>query len=243
MALNIYDTLILHSKDKESVSNSNTDFIIKLKKSSVKLQYIQIAKIIIPLSYDNISASDGNNTLTIGGVLKMLPDGYYSKDTLLSELNAQTTGFSWSFENESRFKVTDDTSSNFNFVPGKLGIILGFTETSYSGASSYQAEQYPNLAQNKSILTLHSSKLKKTIKEDISMSDERLNLVSLIPIISSHGDIQVWEPHFHKLYDVSNVNINILDFQVRDEANKIVDLQGKDIIIVINRIKKKLEES
>lgn len=232
--LNIVDQVILDSKDRESTSTNSCNFTIKFPRVSGPVKWLQLVKIIIPVTYDTVNST--NNTFTIGGVLKTIPTGHYSYSALVSELNALCSGYTWSWENESRYKVVEDLSANFTLIPGLATELLGFTSGStYTGASSYQSENFPDFTQGFDYLTLHSSELSRRSIDHVYHSDLRSNLLAIIPSNVAHSEVISWEPHFNKYYKMTDSHLNFVDFQLRNKAGNSVTLGNQSICLVFNR--------
>lgn len=233
----LVDQLIIDSKDRDATSTSSTDFTVNVQYTSGGIVRIALIKAVIPLVYDNVTSD--NNTFTLGGVGKTLDIGFYSITQLIQELNDVSSGYTWSWENQSRIKVLKDDLAVFAFVPGNAATLLGFTAASYGGVNNYVAELFPDLAENLNYLTLHSTELSKRSEGSGMHSDHRSNIVSIIPIVDSHGNIATWEPQFYKFFDVKDHHLSTIDIQLKKSDNTVVDLNEQNIVLVFNRYMKR----
>jgi hypothetical protein len=153
---------------RDDYQNLSGPAILTLPQPIPNVNSVSVVNAEIPVSFSNISASLGNNTIQITRVsnsaifLLVLPDGWYNADLLKSKINAQLTTFDLSglsydiSSNYSKFSVVSDafilqfasvstaTTKGFDKydVKSRLGWILGFRDISYrvnSGVSLFSS--------------------------------------------------------------------------------------------------------
>jgi hypothetical protein len=163
--------------------------------------------------------------------------GHYDKDELLTELNTNApANYTWTYEDNNRFKITNDLAANFTFLPGELTDVLGYDSSStYTGASSYEADYFPNLALNKDYFTLHSNILTRKRIHSYHITDGRSDIVLKIPNERQMGQTLTYEPEAPVLINVRNTSVSTLDFDLRDSSNSTLDIGPRSVIIEIER--------
>jgi hypothetical protein len=126
------------------VSCSGVDSItITLPERINEVKKIEVKCAEIPMSICNISSDLGNNVLQVGGLVKTVPDGFYSVSDLVAAINASLVGTGCSLSitnNKCRFDSSSNITINFaidksgNFdkynLKSKLGWALGFRDIS-----------------------------------------------------------------------------------------------------------------
>lgn len=227
------DQIVIDSKDRESSSASATDFSILMPDATEKIVSIEITKIILPYVFDTVDHT--NSTFTLDGTPYTISSGQYNILDLIAALNLKTPGYTWTFELHGRIKVA--AASTFTFVPGISAILLGFTETTHSGATSYTGTYYPSLTEDSDYLTLHSKELYKNEKESQFHSDYRSNMIALIPILVPFGSIQIWEPQRPIIFNVENFRLTSLDFKLLDKGGNQININNGSFVINMVRYK------
>ncbi len=226
------DTITLDSKDRESYSTSTTDFDIKLPFSTRQTNFIHIRKILIPLVMDNITSS--NNSFEIDDVAGTIDPGQYTIGGLVDWMTTDITGYTISWEDNSRIKITNDSSTVFTWEPGTAGELLGFTQTTYTGVANYTAENFPNLLPT-NYITLHSSFISSRQNHNHYHSDNRSDMITFIEM-GNLGEVLVWEPEEPLLKNVISTNNDIIDFDFRDDSNNTIDIQTQTVVIEMDRV-------
>jgi len=153
--------------DYDNYSQTNTgglipSYIFTLPESINDVKNISVCNIEIPVSFYNISAALGNNSMKVGNSLIVIPDGFYNANTFKSAVNTQLTGTSLTFDislnSHSLFNNTSGSSITIQFsikpsntcstvtnksgtttadfdkynIKSKLGWLLGFRNISYT---------------------------------------------------------------------------------------------------------------
>jgi hypothetical protein len=134
-------------RDDYSISSSSNGagyISITLPERITEVKKIELKCAEIPMSIFNISSDIGNNVFKIGNSIKKIPNGSYNNATLISAINTQLNGTTFSVElidNICKFKSTTgattvqfaiDQDGNFDKynLKSKLGWALGFREPS-----------------------------------------------------------------------------------------------------------------
>jgi len=227
------DTVFLDTKDKESLSTSTTDFEIKFPYAKKDVKRIQFVKFIIPLNQNNITSS--NNAFTLDSIAYTASAGWYTITDLCDHLQTDIlSGYTVYLNYNSRVVVKNNSSTNFTFVPNTMKVPLGFTQTSYTGASIYYAENLPYLFPSQ-YFTLHSTFLGARRKNHTQHSDNRSNFICSIPITDDYLDVLSYIPEQPLYIDVDSTNNDIIDFKIKDQSNTVIDCQSKNIQITVDR--------
>lgn len=231
----LIDQQVIDSKDRITNSNSTTDFSINIDRSSKDVKYIQIVKVIIPLSQDNITQY--NDTFTCNATPYTLTHGGVDIDGLINMLNTLTTGvYTWIFTDYGRIKISADDTNPFTFLPGIADKLLGFDSSlTYTGVNNYVGDYFPDLGEAYDYLTLHSRELHKRMGDSIFHTDYRSDVIMVIPINKTRGEIMTYEPHYHRFHATTEQQFHTLDFQLRDKNNRILDIGTQTLTIIINR--------
>jgi len=233
--LKLIDNYTLDSKDRKDISLNSTNFTIDIQHPSETIKGIQLKKVFIPLVYDTVNSS--NNTITTPSVT--MPIGHYDIFSFISELNDQTSGsYTWSFTNNSRIKIVEDSATPFTFDGGTATALLGVdTSSTHTGSASYTFEFFPDLSQNFDYLTLHSRELSKRLVHAVSHSDGRLNMLTTVPLKRyGHSSVLSWEPKSEKEGKFThNQQIKNIDFYVRNKNNNPVIINNQSVAIVFDR--------
>ena len=228
----IIDVVVVDSKDALSTSTSTTDFVVKLPVSPLDVGEYHFLKFCIPLSMDNVTAS--NNGYEIDDVAGSIDVGQYNVGTLASWMTANIAGYTISWDDNARFTITNDSSTNFKWEPLETATILGFTQASYTGASSYTAEELPNMMPTRYI-TVHSKYIHAKSKNNTIHTDNRSDMITIIPVDKSLGNLLVHVPEDPLITNVESSNNDIIDFQFKDDQGNVLDLQEQNVMMVIGR--------
>ncbi len=230
----LIDTILLDSKDRESASTSSANFLIKFPTGGRKTNFIHIRKIIIPLAMDNISSTLGNDSFELDDVVTNIPAGQWTIGNLMDYLTTNVANYTFTFDDNSRVTVTNTVPTTFKFEPLECANILGFTASSYTGAATYTAERFPNLLPT-NYITMHSNYISQRQHHNTDHSDKRSDTIALIEM-KDLGELLVWEPEEQLVKHVSTTNSSTIDFDFRDDTNTTIDIQDKNIVIILDRI-------
>lgn len=230
----LIDTVIIDSKDRiTSISNSSTDFYINIPDTSVGANTLHLRQFGIPLVMDNVKTS--NNSYEIDDVAGTINVGSYSISTLCTWLTNNIANYTFSYENNGRVKITNDLAAIFKWEPLTCNTLLGFTNILYNGASSYTAEILPNLLPTKYV-TIHSKFLTRNSSNRTIHTDGRSKILASIPIVAELGSYMLYFPDEPLLIYLKDTNMNQVDFQFRDDSGDILDIDNKNIYIMMERL-------
>ena len=139
-------------------NSSSSDFLVNLNYPLTKVTSLKISNLQIPNSWDNVSSAYKNNYIILDGFKFIIPDGNYTNVTLVKALKKtkpvthHNSDFVFSSDylieinkNNARTTISKIRSDNMtiNLVdddsdPRKsLGWLLGFRQSSYSGANLF----------------------------------------------------------------------------------------------------------
>lgn len=221
------DTIILDSRNRASGTTSN--FTIRVPHNYKEPETYILREVSIPLVYDNI-VTGGNDNVKLDGVTFTLPAGQYNINQLISQLNITCSGFTFSYTYGSRVNVVKVGGGNFLFDAMNMNTTLGYINSPYAGAATYTSEYLYNLIVTK-YFTLHSSFLSSKNKLKYYHSDNRSQLIAKIPINANQGQVLVYEPYNPIYIYLEGSNVDLIDFQLRDEYGDLVDLQTDEFIM------------
>jgi hypothetical protein len=135
--------------DYDNYSQTNTgglipSYIFTLPESINDVKNISVCNIEIPISFFNISAALGNNSMKVGNALIVIPDGFYNSTTFKAALNTQLTGSSLTFDislnGHTLFNNTSGSSITIQFSIKPSNTCL--TVTNKSGTTSADFDKY-----------------------------------------------------------------------------------------------------
>jgi hypothetical protein len=232
--ISIIDTIVLDSKDRESSSSSTTNFEIKLPFSNSEVTFFKIKEVSFPLSQDNVLSS--NNTFEIDGVPSSIDVGQYNITSLINWLSDNITGYTFTYEPNGRVKISSDALVNFSWEPLESSVLLGFTNSTFAGATSYTGTLMPDLLPS-NYYTLHSNFISKRQRHYTYHSDSRSNLIMTIAKKQDLGSLLVYRPNPPVLKYVTNTNSDLVDFQIRDSDKNIIDIGTNTVLIIIERMR------
>lgn len=229
------DEITLDSKDRLSTSASSTNFTMQITSPAITaLSKYKLTHVFFPATYDNVTAT--TNACTVDGNAVSIAAGYYGIDDIIIALNAAApANFTFSYAGNNRVVITSDLAAAFIFLEGTIRDVLGFDDAAYAGATSYTAPFFPNLALNKDHFTLHSRALTRERRTPYIHSDYRSNMIASIPNKQEHGTVVSYEPQEPHVMFVREHAIETIDFQLRDSANVILNLNGRSVITIWRR--------
>jgi len=123
--------------------NGMDSITITLPERINEVKKIEVKCAEIPMSFYNISSDLGNNVLQVGGVVKTIPDGFYSAAQVGAAINTALSGTQCSVtivNNKCKFDSVSNITINFAIdksgsfdkynLKSKLGWALGFRDVS-----------------------------------------------------------------------------------------------------------------
>jgi len=140
--------------------NGMDSITITLPERINEVKKIEVKCAEIPMSFYNISSDLGNNVLQVGGVVKTIPDGFYSASQIVAAINTALSGTQCSVtivNNKCKFDSVSNITINFAIdksgsfdkynLKSKLGWALGFRDVSITipANGSVSGEAFINL--------------------------------------------------------------------------------------------------
>jgi len=228
--LKVFDNIIIDSKDRDSGTTS--DFLIRLPSPDRKPRLVEITSIIFPYVFDTVDSS--NNQFKIGGVTYTIPVGHYDINSLIVQCNTTIGAVgTFSFTSYGRISLTLAAPAIFDaFTADRL---LGYTSSPYIAATNFIAEDYPNLTEDSDYLTLSSRNLDKYGDEAHIHTDKRSFVLCTIPLTEAYGSIITWQPQQRLLFRINDNRLDEVDFYLRDQGNRAIDLGRSSFSINITR--------
>ena len=217
--------IIINSADRTSGTGSDFQYNFQYK---TDVEKFRINKITVPYSWYNVKAqsfevSDGIVTLT-----KNLPAGSYTINSLQSELSALLPGITITYNSDTN-KYTFTSASAFTLLfltgPGYLANILQLESVPLTFSVSTGVINL-NLTsgcflKSSALSTYYSSIFAK--KKD--------NVVLGIPIKVNSFNYIVFNNSSPTYFPIDEGSLYNLDFQLVDDYNEILDLNGQNIQI------------
>ena len=241
-------TVNIDTRFRENYYKTNsTDFHVSLPVRIKGVTKMKLCSLELPFTIYNISASQGNNVLYVGGVPVTLPDGNYTVEMMQAELNARLTGTYQAIidkrtkrvviSNTSDFVLKLATDSNTN-LQNTLGWMLGFRFAQYEENTSYVSEA-PYILKSPRYVFLRIDDYNNTSNESIiSAFNSSISTNNILAKISNaeHIDDNIFmmtlEDKFVSGCKERNycgpVDIEKLRIQLIDEFGRIVNLNGSD---------------
>ncbi|MCK4500517.1 hypothetical protein KAU11_08460 [Candidatus Babeliales bacterium] len=215
-------------------NESNSHFTVKVSLNNY-IDGFQLRKAIIPLRFKNVTTS--NKTITIAGVDYTLVEGTYNINQIVTDLNTllAATIYTVEYTNYNRIRIYS-TGANFALVPNLMSDLLGFKETSYSGAATYTGEYLPILNKHHKYLTIKSEILTRMSNEYfLDTNNKNSDTLFILPIKEPIFNNLCFEPQQKKMFYVNNkYRPTLIDFSIVDEDDKEFDLSNDSAVIILD---------
>lgn len=240
------DTRFRENYYKTESTNFHVSLPIRIK-GVIKMTLCSLE---LPMTINNISASQGNNFLYIDGTKYTIPDGNYTASLIQTELSNRlnAAGFTAIVDERTMrvvisklgggtfvLKFTDSTVTNLQY---SLGWMLGFRFANYEGNESYVSEapyiiksprylflcvdDFNNNATNSIVSAFNSSISTNNILAKISLA-EQLNDNIFIMTLEDRIVSGCKERNYSGPVDIEKLRIQLID-----EYGRIVNLNGSD---------------
>ena len=235
--MNYEITFNVRSKECTQVGNLNTDLIVTLPIAIVipedSVCEMSVVSAEIPLSFYNISSDLINNVFSyyVSGNPTLqnitIPDGNYTVDTLMSEINFQQADFTLTYDEVfNRFFVT--------LISPAFDLILLYDVNNYTN-------QIFGVNQNQLIISsgfitgcvnlasVHSLQIRTSLNtgSTISTSNTNSNVCQKIPLeVNPYGIIiHTFNNYIQKSY-IKSGSIKTFSLQITEQNNKLINLLG-----------------
>lgn len=242
--------LIINSEQRDTGTGSNFNYSLDYY-ALTNVQSFRINKIICPYSWYNIrtqefTVSQGGPPITI-----IFPGGSYTANSLITTLqnliNPVLVGaiLTITYSNITN-KFTFDISVGsltFNFLFDNIGKTFNYNLAYQIGFSQYSEQLNPPTFFN-TYTALYSADLSATYNLYISCPNLNFyiasiynriksNVIQSVPVIVNSYNFIVWENQLETVFELDNTTINTLSFQLLDDFNNVIDLEGLNIILEI----------
>lgn len=246
-------TLYINSKNRTNLNKSSSDFSISITPYGLKnIRSYNIKNVSIPYSFYTTSYT--NNSGQAGQYFSVLSQDGFTLRTILLEFGNYSyndictiltdrlntsglpTGYTVSFNTyNNKFTISHATETfDLNWFSGqyqdqpdykKLSYVMGFENINLTNQQSYTSQFCSNLSGGMNIY-LKSGALSYMLTSYFENKSD--TVVYTIPVNTNpSGIINIYDAQTIFQYNGTNY-INTLDFQLVDEHNNIVDLNGLD---------------
>lgn len=238
------NTLVINSQDRSSGTNSN--FVYNLNTTMSNIRLIEIKNIELDYNINNINSNqDRFNWSDSTGIthdLTITHNDYniHELSTLITnQMNTDETDSSMIYEvalnnhNKIAFNSTLGITSfdlNFGITEKSIGNLLGFDEVNLTGTTSYTSDVV-NMIYTKNLF-IGSTKLAENSFDGSELSNGISNLLIKVPVNSKYGDVLFYSPNKNIRNKISS--LTSIDIVVRDDLNRIVELDTSDIVITLD---------
>lgn len=246
-------TLYINSKNR--ISGTASDFKINISPLGMKnIKSFNIKNVTIPYSfyttvYNNGSISGGQSVEVQVGFLShvvFIPFGNYPYSDLCliiqDQLNLNIAGSNFSVTyNQYTSKFTISNNVNFSILWGTtqdpstpdyklLSNVMGFNKIDLSGSNSYTSSFTANLSGPMNLYIKSSALTYQRLSYFQNKAD---TVVQVVPILSGYGGIIYFQDPDVRYGFNGSLSLSNFDFQLVDEYNNTVDLNGLDWSFVI----------
>ena len=244
---------ILHVDSSDRDEGSISDFQVRIELPRTEVKFIELIRVelpnIIPLIRTGI-----NDTLTFEDTSQttrviVIPQGTYTITQLLDKIkslmNAFNSGvFDLTYDVNS-YKINISGTSNFKIFLNNSTVLplLGFTTTAdLTGDDSYYADIVFDLSGLKYVYLktnlIHGLQNDKVLTSNKLVHNSYLSCICKIPLTTSYGEIEYYEPPSKILFSTSHQQISNLTFRIVDKDGVNINLERDYSITLILYSKK-----
>ena len=232
----------ISSKDKIQSTQTTSDFTVNLDQHDLNIHRthrVELVNAVIPNTEYNINTK--NNTfdynLTGTPTVYSVPVGIYTTDTLITALNAETTGVVWT-QDALTDKITATTAGGVTFVATDQTLmdVLGFTSgiINIVAASAQTGSSLPDV-NGLDIVYIMSRSLASN--NGISSDGRGKDILSAVPIDIAFGSNQVFHSNTSSedssiIYAPHPIDISNIHIQIVDKNFAVCELNGHHVQLV-----------
>lgn len=241
--------LIIDSAQR--VRGTSTDFLYSINYYNLSdVNAFRVNKITVPYSFYNLKAqtftiSQGGPTININ-----FPAGSYSANTLAQKLssliNASLFGATITINflaDQNKFEFIMDFGTitiNFlydnsvlgNFANYNLSYQLGISPpTALANPPNFANYTSPLVASLSATSNLYLASPNLNLYEVSIFNKVRANIIQSIPVNVNSYNFIIWENSQETIFKLNDKSIGDLNFQLLDDYNNVVDLNGLNMII------------
>lgn len=236
--------LRIDSRDRESASASNTNFVVN--HVPIHTAQARIKMVIIPNMFNNIRTSptsDANSIFSyeVGGVPAsfIIPSGFYNITQLIDYIESQfdTGSLTLTFsETTGLITFTNNTLPDFKIINkadgNQIADVLGIVTTqTVAATASITFTNKPNLF---SYQMLYIASRRLSNGYNLISADRRLPIVATIPLNEAYGGIVHYEvQQQHPIVFQSDTNLEDIDIQLVNHAGEVVELPSNHHIQIL----------
>ena len=218
-------------------------FTIILNNPLSKVQQAEVISAEIPYSFYNINSTNNVLKFTAAATLYTVtfPSGNYGitnfATVLQALMNAQFAGFTITYDKTTyKLTFTNATAFSLNFPANTMAPLIGLTATS-STATSVTPQKIINISGPKSLL-IKSIRLTRPKITRPFLNQAQNDILYKVPINGGPGDILVEKNVYTNLFRYGiRQTIDTMDFQLVDENDVQVDLNGQNWSCTVNVIR------
>ena len=232
----IKQRLTISNKDYTQLIDGGFYFL--LKGLVIKSDAFKINKIILSNNFYQINAT--NNVLVLNDgtdhTITITP-GNYTDTELLSAIQTQLTAIAATYSislgpNTQLITIAESTPTNFilKLANSTMNKILGYGSLNLSGAATYTATNYFNNSWQ--YISMHSDQLTYDMPRNL-MSDNRSNVLEIIPLMVNKGDWIHYEPQDPIWYPFKIEGSQVqFDFYFRDPFGNFITDMSKCVFTI-----------
>jgi hypothetical protein len=237
------ERVVLYIDSKYRATGVAENFTITLNNPITKVQQCEIVTAEVPYTFYTVNATNNTMKFTVGATTytAIVAPGNYGITSFVTALqaamNAQFAGFTITYTKET-YKLTFTNASAFSldFTANTMVRLIGLTATT-PPTTTVQPQGIINISGPKSLL-IKSIRLTRPKITRPFLNTAQDDVLYKVPIADGPGTILVEKNGYTNLlrYGVRQT-IDQLDFQLVDENNVQVDLNGQDWSCTINVIR------
>lgn len=236
--------LIIDSSKRNSSETSSTNFQINLVKP-LKVKLVKLENFQIPLTWYNITSSNGSFTINDGvdDYDLSLTGRYTDIQALLTdiktELDNSGAGFTFTVSQTNNGKITVSSTDTYEivFVSGQLWDLLGCASgQTLTGSSSYTFSYVPKIYSIDKYLMLKIDYLEGNVEHINNIQDSTSFIIDLPNSYDQNlGDmIKInYEQGEQMIKFNSPVNLQSFRISLHNENNEIIDLNNNDFYFTL----------
>jgi hypothetical protein len=227
-----FTKLFLSSKEREPSSSSTSDFRLKLPRPILAGERYELIYAQIPQTVYNLDSNNNSFVLNDGSPNALaIPPGFYTANTIVTELQTQLNAvsaltFTVAFSETSQ-KITITASGPFTVNMNGVGSPLGFITTTGS-ATSHTGGTILNLETTDSLF-IHVNEIRQI---------DYIQGGSTFAIPSNVNQLQVIDYNersgFRQTITFNNP-CSVLTIRLTDSENRVVDLNGSQWYLILER--------
>ena len=239
------NTIIINANNR--TSGTETNFVYNLGTTITDVRLIDIKTVEIENNTNNINSLQ--NTFNWSDSTGVTHDTTLSTnnyniydlvETIQTDLNATEPDTDMDYtvtfddQNKITFLTTLGTTSfdlNFGVTENSIANILGFSDTTLTGTTTYTSDSTVNLYYTKNFY-IGSTNLIENAFDSSEVSSGVSNLLLQLPLKEDYGDILIEYPNINIRNKISS--LSSIDIQLKDDNNNDLSLISGNLIITLD---------